>query len=133
MSYLHQHHHLISMLQGAQNKLHLELNQAILNCETIPGLKKTSFLFGLVEGDDDPEDTTSDSGSSYISLRRTLSLRRKPKTPHAGINGMTKPSPSTITSILGNTLFVLQTYEVHPMICTTIDTIYTKDRTNAIN
>ncbi|KXN67973.1 DIL-domain-containing protein, partial [Conidiobolus coronatus NRRL 28638] len=112
-------------VKGAQNKLHLELNQAILNCETIPGLndeskfglKKTSFLFGLVGGDDDDtEEPSNDSGGSSLSLRRTLSLRRKPKTPHAGINGKTKPSPSTITNILGNTLFVLQTYEVHPML-----------------
>ncbi|CAG8434581.1 5359_t:CDS:2 [Diversispora eburnea] len=109
----------VLLVKDAQKRIERVLEAAMLEFDTIPGMDDVRFegewsvFRSFTRRSRSPQSTYSSSSkrSSDISLRRHSSLRTSSSPRQRGV-----PSPRNITSLLSSTLFILQTYEVHPMI-----------------
>ncbi|RHZ49602.1 hypothetical protein Glove_519g87 [Diversispora epigaea] len=109
----------VLLVKDAQKRIEKVLEASMLEFDTIPGMDDVRFegewrvFRPFTRRSRSPQSTYSSSSkrSSDISLRRHSSLHA-PSSPRQ----RSAPSPRNITSLLSSTLFILQTYEVHPMI-----------------
>lgn len=108
------------LVRETQTKILAELESSILECDSIPGLsdeskfkdkRKSFFSFAGIGGDE--EKTNVAPGKS--SLRKRLSLRRKPTASHV-FSRKRVSNPETITDILSKAISMLQMYQVHPIL-----------------
>ncbi|KAJ9055746.1 hypothetical protein DSO57_1000604 [Entomophthora muscae] len=104
------------LVRDTQARLSPELESCILDCESIPGLsdetkfkdkRKSFFSFG------NGEEENNQLGSGRSSLRKRLSLRRRPTSATSRKRFST---PDLITDIFSQILAMLQLYKVHPML-----------------
>lgn len=105
------------LVRDTQSRLSPELESCILDCDSIPGLsdeskfkekRKSFFSFGL------GEEENNQLGSGRSSLRKRLSLRRRPTSTSSSRKRYA--SPDLITDIFSQILALLQLYNVHPML-----------------
>lgn len=108
------------LVRETQTRISAELEASILECDSIPGLsdeskfndkRKGFFSFAGIGGDE--EKTNVAPGKS--SLRKRLSLRRRPTTSHV-FSRKRASNPETITGILSKAISMLQMYQVHPIL-----------------
>src|SRR4051794_32949472 len=117
----------VLLAKDAQRRIDKVLEASMLEFDTIPGLDNVRFegewrVFkhfqrrskSPVKSYNNPALNNLQSSSS---LRRSssasiLPIFRGPPSPRQ----RSAPSPRNVTSLLSSTLFVLQTYEIHPMI-----------------
>ncbi|KAI0221102.1 hypothetical protein L0F63_003729 [Massospora cicadina] len=104
------------LVRDTQARLGSELESAILDCDSIPGLsdetkfkekRRSFFSFG--------QDEDANLGSGRSSLRKRLSLRRRP-TNSPSLTRKRHANPDLITDIFTQILAVLQRYRVHPIL-----------------
>ncbi|CAG8569192.1 12957_t:CDS:2, partial [Acaulospora morrowiae] len=115
----------VLLIKDAQKRIEKVLEASMLEYDTIPGMDDVrfegewQFIRTFIRRSKSPPQTgyntpTKKSGSN---LRRSSSTSMVPpfRTPSSP-RQRSAPSPRNITSLLSSTLFILQTYEIHPMI-----------------
>ncbi|CAG8584212.1 20177_t:CDS:2 [Dentiscutata erythropus] len=116
------HETYVFLIKDAERRIGKVLESSMLEYDAIPGMDDVRFegewrVFRNFRRSRSPQenDYTTPKRSSSISLKRNSSNMipfRSPASPRQ----RSAPSPRNITSLLSSTLFILQTYEVHPMI-----------------
>src|ERR1043165_8778991 len=116
----------VLLVKDAQRRIDKVLEASMLEFDTIPGLDDVRFegewrVFKHFQRRSKSPvksyNPTVNNLQSSSSLRRSssasiLPIFRGPPSPRQ----RSAPSPRNVTSLLSSTLFVLQTYEIHPMI-----------------
>ncbi|CAG8647213.1 15329_t:CDS:2, partial [Funneliformis caledonium] len=113
----------VLLIKDAQRRIDKILEAAVLEFDTIPGLDDVRFegewrvFKHLIRRSKSPVNYNPAFIPTSTSLKRSSSTSsilsfRAPQSPRQ----RSAPSPRNVTSLLSSTLFVLQTYEIHPMI-----------------
>ncbi|KAK9459916.1 uncharacterized protein V1516DRAFT_608785, partial [Lipomyces oligophaga] len=112
-------------IRDAERRLDRVLDSAVLDHEIIPGLQEVQFqrewpfFRGSTNSNraSDLQNNLSESESSRGLGTQSMNLAdfRRPSP-----NRLAKPSPRNVTSLLSSTLFVLELYDVHPVIITQV-------------
>ncbi|KAK9249488.1 hypothetical protein V1506DRAFT_526087 [Lipomyces tetrasporus] len=103
----------VLLIRDAERRLDRVLDSAILDHETIPGLDDIQFqrewrIFRSVKR---PDSNRAVSPGSVNNSGPDLAQIRPPSPAK-----MALPAPRNVTSLLSSTLFVLDLYEIHPVI-----------------
>src|SRR5690606_24995286 len=91
----------VMIVRDAERRMDKILDSCILDHETIPGFEDVHF-----------QNEWRLFKSKKKSIETPLEKRMRPPSPKQRM----KPSPRNVTSLLASTLFVLDLYDIHPVI-----------------
>ncbi|CAG8821142.1 8145_t:CDS:2, partial [Racocetra persica] len=118
------HETYVFLIRDAERRIEKVLESSMLEYDAIPGMDDVRFegewrvFRNFTRRSKSPQENgyTTPSRPSSINLKRNSSSNMIPFRTPASPRQRSAPSPRNITSLLSSTLFILQTYEVHPMI-----------------
>ncbi|CAJ0829907.1 13068_t:CDS:2 [Entrophospora sp. SA101] len=114
----------VLLVRDAERRLDRVLEASMLEYDTIPGIDDVRFegewrvFRTFVRRSRSPQNEYTTATSKGASLKRSssTSTSKLPSFRPSSPRQRSIPSPRNVTSLLSSTLFVLQTYGIHPMI-----------------
>lgn len=121
------HEIFVLLVKDAQRRIDKILEVSMLEFDTIPGLDDVRFEgeWRVFKHFSLRSKSPVNNYSPVANLQSSTSLKRSSsgsilapifRAPPSSPRQRSAPSPRNVTSLLSSTLFVLQTYEIHPMI-----------------